>query len=152
MNREPVKDYVPYSWISLVNVKRQHYGALSHGYCAKAILEDDGLNANTKDILQFIHEPNSGDCKTQLDIKVPKDDYERKLLGRAHLREALMLHEESQRLQRMCRELKAKHALAAVLRATHNEAMKAYTGSEQEDDFRELLDPPHIQREYLYFS
>lgn len=78
INREPVRDYVPYSWVSLVNVKRQHYMALSHSYCAKAILEDE-LSANTKDILQFIHEPS--DCKTQLDIKVPKDDYERKLLG-----------------------------------------------------------------------
>lgn len=81
INREPVRDYVPYSWVSLVNVKRQHYMALSHGYCAKAILEDEHLSANTKDLLQFIHEPNS-DCKTQLDIKVPKDEYERKLLGK----------------------------------------------------------------------
>lgn len=49
----------------------------------------------------------------------------------------------------MCRELKAKQPLAAVLHSAHTDAMKTYTGSEQEDDFRELLDAPHIQGLYL---
>lgn len=47
-------------------------------------MEDEILSANTKDVLQFIHEANV-ECRTQLDIKVPKDDYERKLLGRLTL-------------------------------------------------------------------
>jgi hypothetical protein len=64
--------------------------------------------------------------------------------GRAHLREALLRHEESQRLHRMCRELKGKAALAGVLKKSHSRALEAYTASEEEDDFRELLDPPHI--------
>lgn len=64
--------------------------------------------------------------------------------GRAHLREALLRHEESQRLHRMCRELKGKAALAGVLKKSHSRALEAYTTAEEEDDFRELLDPPHI--------
>lgn len=64
--------------------------------------------------------------------------------GRAHLREALLRHEESQRLHRMCRELKGKAALAGVLKKSHSRALEAYTSAEEEDDFRELLDPPHI--------
>lgn len=51
----------------------------------------------------------------------------------------------------MCRELKGKQPLAAVLHVAHSEALKAYTDSEQEDDFRELLDPPHIQGKIIKF-
>ncbi|KAG8222093.1 hypothetical protein J437_LFUL000856 [Ladona fulva] len=80
----------------------------------------------------------------QLDIRVPKDDSERKLLGRAHLREAIMFHEESERLLRMCRELRGKDALRCVLRAAHDRALDAYASAEEEDDFREILDPPRI--------
>lgn len=69
-------------------------------------------------------------------------------VGRAHLREALVLHEECQRLHRMCRELKGKQALASVLRAAHKMTLQMYTSNEIEDDFRDLLDPPQIQRKY----
>jgi hypothetical protein len=60
------------------------------------------------------------------------------------LREALLRHEESQRLHRMCRELKGKAALAGVLKKSHSRALEAYTSAEEEDNFQELLDPPHI--------
>lgn len=60
------------------------------------------------------------------------------------MREALLRHEESQRVHRMCRELKGKAALTGVLKKSHSRALEAYTSAEEEDDFRELLDPPHI--------
>jgi hypothetical protein len=44
----------------------------------------------------------------------------------------------------MCRELKGKAALAGVLKKSHSRALEVYTSAEEEDDFRELLDPPHI--------
>jgi hypothetical protein len=44
----------------------------------------------------------------------------------------------------MCRELKGKTALTGVLKKSHSRALEAYTSAEVEDDFRELLDPPHI--------
>lgn len=45
----------------------------------------------------------------------------------------------------MCRELKGKQSLTAVLRIAHKNALQAYTSNESEDDFRDLLDPPEIQ-------
>ncbi|XP_049939722.1 rhophilin-2 isoform X1 [Schistocerca serialis cubense] len=140
----PVKDYVPYSWVSLILVKREHYCALSHFHAAKGVLSQklDSIGARTRETLQFLHA--EGDTRTQLDIRLPQDDAERKLLGRAHLREALLLHEESQRLFRMCRELRGKAALSVVLKISHQNALEAYTTAEEEDDFRELLEPPHI--------
>ncbi|XP_063217122.1 rhophilin-2 isoform X2 [Bacillus rossius redtenbacheri] len=139
-----VRDYVPYSWAALVQVKREHYAALSHFHVAAGVLGARlaDLSPRTRDTLQFLHE--EGDARTQLEVRLPQDDAERKLLGRAHLREALLLHEESQRLHRMCRELRGKAALSAVLKKCHSRAMDAYTYAEEEDDFREVLDPPRV--------
>lgn len=70
------------------------------------------------------------------------------VLGRAHLREALVVYEECQRQHRMCRELKGKQALTSVLRNAHKTALNSYTGTET-DDFLELLDPPLIRGRLL---
>lgn len=53
----------------------------------------------------------------------------------------------------MCRELRGKQALTLVLRNAHRITLQAYTKTESEDDFSDMLDPPNIQREWiLYFS
>lgn len=46
----------------------------------------------------------------------------------------------------MCRELKGKQALASVLRTAHKTTLQMYTANEIEDDFRDLLDAPQVQR------
>jgi len=139
-----VRDYVPYSWVALIQVKREYFMGMAHFHVASGVLNPDAeqMSAATKEVLQFLH---ADGCPTQLDIRMPKDELERRLLGRAHLREALVLQEEAQRLHRMCRELKGKHALISVLRTAHRLALQSYTSYEVEDDFRDLLDPPQIQ-------
>jgi hypothetical protein len=141
---EAVHDYVPYSWISLVQVKKEYYTGMAHYHVASGVLHEEAakMSAATKDTLQFLHAETAS---TQLDIRLPKDDSERRLLGRAHLREALVLHEECQRLHRMCRELRGKQALAAVLRTAHKTALQAYANNENEDDFSDVLDPAQVQ-------
>lgn len=143
ISREPVRDYVPESWVSLILVKKEHHLALSHKHCAAGLLDRpiNEFRVETKLTLEHIQQ---SDGKTQIDYTVPKDDIERQSLGRAHLREALVLHEESQRLQRMCRELKNKPSLSKVLKRCHEMTLKNYNDSGDEDDFRELLDPPII--------
>lgn len=64
--------------------------------------------------------------------------------GRAHLREALVLHEESQRLHRMCRELKGKATFGKILKRAQDTTLEVYKRAGSEDDFRKILDPPHI--------
>ncbi|CAG2065161.1 unnamed protein product, partial [Timema podura] len=177
---QPVKDYVPYSWVCLAQVKREHYTALSHYHTALGVMgaRMGDMSAQTRDTLQFLHAEDEN--KTRLEIRVPQDDDERKLLGikgihsrvrhavqsmcvigqvvekhiigRAHLRESLLLHEESQRLHRMCRELRGKAALSGVLKKCHTRALDAYTAAEEEDDFREVLDPPRILHGSLVFT
>lgn len=56
----------------------------------------------------------------------------------------MTLHEESQRLQRMCRELKKRDHLTTFLRRAHDAAYDLYTRAQGDDDFAEALDPPRI--------
>ncbi|XP_018319795.1 rhophilin-2 isoform X2 [Agrilus planipennis] len=139
-----VKDFVPFGWISLLQMKHEYFTAMAHFHAASGILHEDAKNMSpaTKDLLHFLHLESTS---TQLNIRSPKDETERKLLGKAHLRQALLVYEECQRLQRLCRELKGKQALTSVLRNAHNTALQIYTENEQEDDFRDILDPPDIE-------
>ena len=146
INDKKVGDYVPYSWRALLHVKHEYYSSLAHYHCSRAILESNDcyLDKSVKDTLQYLHETTNCD-KPQVDILVPNDEGEQKLLGKAHVREALVRNEEAQRLQRMCRELKNKKSLTKVLARLHNEIFSVYSLSEQEDDFRQILDPPKIR-------
>ncbi|XP_075229263.1 GTP-Rho-binding protein rhophilin isoform X2 [Lycorma delicatula] len=139
-----VRDYVPYSWVSLVQVKKEHYSALAHYHSAIGLLSHDlnSLSERTKEVLQYLHVESTD--KTLLDIREPRDDTERRLLGRAHLRSAILLHEESQRLLRMCRELRNKHSLIQVLCRAKEQTSNTDTDIDDEDDFNDILDPPRI--------
>lgn len=60
------------------------------------------------------------------------------------MRESVLLHEESLRLQRMCRDLKKRDHLSTFLRRAHDAALSAYTRALGDDEFGEALDPPPI--------
>ena len=66
------------------------------------------------------------------------------MTGKAHLREALLAHEEALRVNRMCRELRKKDALQEVLKESHQRALHLYEEVDEEDDFQELLEPPPV--------
>jgi len=57
ISQQTVKDYVPYSWVSLVQVKREHYRALAHYYVALGLINHLGtIEQRTKDTLMFLHD------------------------------------------------------------------------------------------------
>ena len=84
ISREPVRDYVPESWISLVSVKREHYLALSHRHCAAGLLDHpiSDFRPETRVGLERIQ---VNDSKTQLDFTVPKTESDRQLLGKGYI-------------------------------------------------------------------
>ena len=41
ISNPPVKDYVPFSWVSLAQVKREHYKALANYYVAVGLLDHE---------------------------------------------------------------------------------------------------------------
>ena len=82
----PVKDYVPYSWISLVHVKREHYVGMAHYYAALALLDHktQTLTDKCREILMYMHEDEK-DNPTTIDITVPSNQEEILQLGKCHV-------------------------------------------------------------------
>ena len=80
----PVKDYVPYSWVSLVQVKKEHYRALANFYVALGLLDHDAdVSEKTAETLQFLHDvrtDKAGDGANR--PSVPRSAEERKYLGK----------------------------------------------------------------------
>ncbi|XP_016317115.1 rhophilin-1-like [Sinocyclocheilus anshuiensis] len=92
-----LKDYVPFSWISMVQVKTHHFRALAHYYTAAALCdssgmpdEDDDEGREIKALIQ-IHTRRPD----KLDLQDPEH---KRRLGKAHLRKAIVRHEEALRL------------------------------------------------------
>ena len=82
ISQPPVKDYVPFSWASLVHVKKEHYRALAHYYVAVGILDHKGEFSNkTLETLQFLHEEDEDKVANLIEIRVPKNQNERRYLG-----------------------------------------------------------------------
>lgn len=80
ISREPVRDYVPETWISLILVKREHHLSLAHKHIAVGLLDRPIVEFRVETRLTLEHIQKS-DGKTQVDTTVPRDDNERKLLG-----------------------------------------------------------------------
>lgn len=84
-----VKDYVPESWIALVQVKSQYYEAVAHRSVGSGLCFAKGaLTGKTMETLSFMYcddEPEPAGSRpkvsTVIDIRVPKDDAERLQLG-----------------------------------------------------------------------
>ncbi|GFY65556.1 rhophilin-2 [Trichonephila inaurata madagascariensis] len=151
MSCSSVKDYVPYSWISLLLVKSEHYRALGHHYAAVGLLEHNGeIDKEVESYLEYVHCPDANNSSTCIDIRVPHTTEERRQLGKAHLRASLLLHEEALRLHRMCRQLRQIDNLQERLRTAHDASLDRYARCEQEDDFQEILDAPPIQAATKY--
>ncbi|XP_066946603.1 rhophilin-2-B-like [Macrobrachium rosenbergii] len=145
-----VKDYVPASWISMIHIKADYYRGCAHYHVAEALLtlpinlKDEGaLDMRVQAALQYVHQQPQN-TSTTLDITVPVNRRERTLLGLAHCRESVLVHEEAMRQHRMCRDLKKKTALTDVLHFGHETAIHLLDLYEEEEDLLNVLDPPPI--------
>ncbi|XP_068624993.1 rhophilin-2 [Battus philenor] len=140
MQTEGVFNYVTYSWVSLVHVKTEFYKALAHQYCGVALVHSPG-GPRAAERLASLHAPDrtngpgSGTGFTEVEPMA---------LGRAHLAEALALYEEALRLQRMCRELRGKEALARAVQTQRERAARERGGRTEEPDFADIIDAPAI--------
>lgn len=84
ISHEAVRDYVPYSWSCLVQVKREYYTGMAHYHVASGVLHKEAtdMSTTTKETLMYLHaEPLSA----QLEIRLPKDDSERRILGKEEI-------------------------------------------------------------------
>uniref|UniRef100_A0A8C7I6N6 Rhophilin Rho GTPase binding protein 1 n=1 Tax=Oncorhynchus kisutch TaxID=8019 RepID=A0A8C7I6N6_ONCKI len=123
MSQPLVKDYVPFSWASMVQVKAEHFRALSHYYAAVALC----------DLTQSIDEEDFS-C-VSLCVSA---------LGKAHLRRALIRHEEAMRVHGLCKILRKMDILQEVLSFVHKRSLDKYSEMDREDDFDETAEAPEI--------
>lgn len=144
-----VRDYVPASWLALVRIKVEYYRGQAHYSVAEGLLapltvgqEFDRLTEKAREILQYLHLPPTSNITVE--VTVPHTRRERILLGLAHGRESVMVHEEALRQYRMCRDLKKKSNLDNLLRFRHEGAVSLLEAFEEDDDLLTVFDPPPI--------
>uniref|UniRef100_A0A8D2L4S9 Rhophilin Rho GTPase binding protein 2 n=1 Tax=Varanus komodoensis TaxID=61221 RepID=A0A8D2L4S9_VARKO len=145
MNQTPVKENIPYSWLKLAQIKSDHFRALAH-YFVATMLSDHQIRENDDEDQQekafsqlYDHVP---DGMTPLGIL--KDNAQRKQLGKAHLRRAIIHHEEALRVCGMCQKLRNIEVLQEILAVAHKRSLLKYSQQEQEDDFLSLAQAPDI--------
>lgn len=67
--------------------------------------------------------------------------------GKAHLRRAVIRHEEAMRVHGLCRILRKMDILQDVLALAHRRSLDMYSELDREDDFDETAEAPEIQCE-----
>uniref|UniRef100_A0A8C4YXS4 Rhophilin Rho GTPase binding protein 1 n=1 Tax=Gadus morhua TaxID=8049 RepID=A0A8C4YXS4_GADMO len=128
MSQPLVKDYVPFSWLSHRAGEGGALSALSHYYAAAALCD------HSRESPPPFHPPTP--------ITVLRDPEQRRKLGKAHLRRAVMRHEEAMRVHGLCRILRKMDILQDVLSLTHRRALDKYSELDCEDDFDETSEGP----------
>ncbi|XP_069579219.1 rhophilin-1 [Brachyistius frenatus] len=149
MTQPLMKDYVPFSWASMVQVKSEHFRALAHYYAAVALCdhtlsaeeEEEGDEEAEKTFLQFYVNGPAGPPLS----RVLQDPEKRRKLGKAHLRRAVIRHEEAMRVHSLCKILRKMDILQDVLSLTHKRSLDKYSELDREDDFDETAEAPEIQ-------
>ncbi|KPP68412.1 rhophilin-1-like [Scleropages formosus] len=146
MGQPLVKDYVPFSWATMAQVKTEHFRALSHYYAAVALCEhaqstqwDDGAGERA------LHHFHTSTPKGPPLGHVLQDPEERRKLGKAHLRRAIMRHEEAMRVHSLCKILRKMDILQEVLSLMHKRSLHCYSHIDHEDDFFETVEAPDVQ-------
>ncbi|XP_064865258.1 rhophilin-1 [Oncorhynchus nerka] len=146
MSQTLVKDYVPFSWASMVQVKAEHFRALSHYNAAVALcdhtqsIEEGGDEESAKALFQFHVSSPAGPPLSQ----VLRDPEDRRKLGKAHLRCAVIRHEEAMRVHGLCKILRKMDILQEVLSFMYKRSLDKYSEMDREDDFDETAEAPEI--------
>ncbi|CAF90341.1 unnamed protein product, partial [Tetraodon nigroviridis] len=141
-----MKDYVPFSWASMVQVKSEHFRALSHYHAAVALCQHTRESAEEEEVEEeeeeekaFLHFYVSVPTGPPLS-QILHDPEKRRKLGKAHLRRAVIRHEEALRLHGLCRILRKMDLLQDVLALTHKRSLDMYSELDREDDFDETAE------------
>lgn len=136
MSSDPVKDYIPYSWISMAQVKHEYFKALAHHNMACAILDPNDVEDEYS--LQYFlsaHLSTEEDTNENSKMKIPRSPEERLQIGKAHLKESLNCYEEALRLHDLCKQLRKIDTFLDILKTSHDECLKKFSELEEEDNF-----------------
>uniref|UniRef100_A0A8C3WBG2 Rhophilin Rho GTPase binding protein 1 n=1 Tax=Catagonus wagneri TaxID=51154 RepID=A0A8C3WBG2_9CETA len=145
MAQPPARDYVPFSWTTLVLAKAEYFRALAH-YQAALALCDNGPPAAEAELPAleqvFLGPPAPSDPRAPA---LPLEWEERRKLGKAHLKRAILGQEEALRLHALCRALRRVDPLQVLLAQALRRSLAKYSELDLEDDFFEATEAPDIR-------
>ncbi|XP_014783179.1 rhophilin-2-B isoform X1 [Octopus bimaculoides] len=149
---EPVKQYVPFSWTSMMLGKSQFYKALAHYYIALALMEQDDSDdvGKLQELVKVLDITSSSPDFQDMATVLPFNSEKRKIQGKAHYRESVVLLEEALNTHDLCRQMRKIDLFQGVLRETYERALKKFENLEEEDDFTDLIKVPEIIPESQY--
>nr|KAF6326645.1 rhophilin Rho GTPase binding protein 1 [Pipistrellus kuhlii] len=145
MAQPPVRDYVPFAWSALVMVKAEHFRALAHVHAATVLCGGAPAEAELPVREQEVHpEPPDRPEPQRPALALPREPEERRKLGKAHLRRAILGQEAALRLHAVGRALRRVDPLQAVLAQALRRSLAQYSALDLEDDFFEAPEAPDI--------
>lgn len=145
MIQSPVKDNVPSFWSTNAQVKTHHYRSMAHYFVASALLDHqlgpgDDEDQQEKTLSQVYD--SIPECRSPLDILKKRDERER--VGKAHIRRAILGHEEALRIYSLSHQLHELEVLQEILKASHERSLEKATEYEHEDEFPDYMEAPDI--------
>ncbi|XP_066873812.1 rhophilin-1 isoform X2 [Kogia breviceps] len=144
MAQPPVQDYVPFPWTTLVHVKAEYFRALAHYHAALALCDGAPVAEAELPALEqiFLGLPASSEPRGPA---LPQQQEERRKLGKAHLKRAILGQEEALRLHAVCRALRRVDLLQVVLAQALRRSLAKYSELDLEDDFCEAAEAPDVR-------
>uniref|UniRef100_A0A671TLY6 Rhophilin, Rho GTPase binding protein 2 n=1 Tax=Sparus aurata TaxID=8175 RepID=A0A671TLY6_SPAAU len=141
MIQTPIKDNVPLFWSTMTQVKANHYRSMAHFFVASALLDhqlgpSDDEDQQEKTLSQVYDRLPEG--RSPLDILKNKDE------RKAHIRRAILGHEEALRIYGLCHHLNKLEALQDILKASHQRSLNKSSENENEEEFTDYTEAPDI--------
>ncbi|XP_059972283.1 rhophilin-1 [Mesoplodon densirostris] len=144
MAQPPVQDYVPFPWTTLVHVKAEYFRALAHYHAALALCDGAPVAEVELPALEQIFLGLQASSEPQ-GPALPQEQEDRRKLGKAHLKRAILGQEEALRLHAVCRALRRVDLLQVVLAQALRRSLAKYSELDLEDDFCEAAEAPDVR-------
>ncbi|KAM8893764.1 rhophilin-2 isoform 2-T2 [Spinachia spinachia] len=145
MIQTPIKDNVPFFWSTMSQVKTNHYRSMAHYFVASALMDhqlglSDDEDQQEKTLSQVYDRLPEG--RSPLEILKKKDERER--IGKAHIRRAILGHEEALRIYSLCHHLKKLEILEDILTASHQRSLNKCSENEDKGELADYMEAPDI--------
>uniref|UniRef100_A0A3Q1CZW2 Rhophilin, Rho GTPase binding protein 2 n=1 Tax=Amphiprion ocellaris TaxID=80972 RepID=A0A3Q1CZW2_AMPOC len=124
MIQMPIKDNVPLFWSTMSQVKANHYRSMAHYFVASALLDHQ--------------------CKKSCLYPSNLFHIVLQILCKAHIRRAILGHEEALRIYSLCHNLNKLEILQDILKASHQRSLNKFSEHEDEDEFTDYTEAPDI--------
>uniref|UniRef100_A0A8D0A1C4 Rhophilin, Rho GTPase binding protein 2 n=1 Tax=Sander lucioperca TaxID=283035 RepID=A0A8D0A1C4_SANLU len=149
MIQTPIKDNVPFFWSTMSQVKTNHYRSMAHYFAASALLDHQYEGTENSRALKAEHISFSFFLihSSSLLPTSPHRSYDKFSIlspGKAHIRRAILGHEEALRIFGLCHHLNKLEALQEILKASHQRSLNKCSENEDEEEFTDYTEAPDI--------